>query len=75
MVFKQMKKSRLIVSGDFILFNSMSFGKPYIMDTTGAIYDRWLLLRDNYKILDKAFLYHILSSLFVFTQFSNLATA
>jgi type I restriction enzyme S subunit len=36
---KQMKKSRLVVSGDFILSNSMSFGKPYIMDTTGAIYD------------------------------------
>ena len=39
------KYSREVKEGDFILSNSMSFGKPYIMKTSGCIHDGWLLLR------------------------------
>jgi type I restriction enzyme S subunit len=48
------KYSRLVNVGDFILSNSMSFGKPYIMGTTGCIHDGWLLLgTSNVSELDK----------------------
>jgi type I restriction enzyme S subunit len=40
-----LKKSRLVEEGDFIMSNSMSFGRPYIMKTKGAIHDGWLLMR------------------------------
>ena len=31
-------KSRLVQEGDFLLSNSMSFGRPYIMRTSGCIH-------------------------------------
>ncbi len=69
-----LKKSRLVVEGDFILSNSMSFGKPYIMKTTGCIHDGWLLLRPKNDNLDKEFLYYVLGSAFVYEQFKNKAS-
>ncbi|MDQ3022346.1 MAG: restriction endonuclease subunit S [Bacteroidota bacterium] len=66
------KKSRMVYEGDFILSNSMSFGKPFIMKTTGCIHDGWLVIRKN-ELLDNNYLFYILSSSFVFKQFSNLA--
>ena len=70
-----LKKSRLVNEGDFILSNSMSFGRPYIMKTTGAIHDGWLVLREKKKnIIGKDYLYNILSSPYVFNQFDELAT-
>jgi type I restriction enzyme, S subunit len=39
------KQSRRVEIGDFILTNSMSYGKPYIMATTGYIHDGWFVLR------------------------------
>mgnify|MGYP001560546431 CR=1 FL=1 len=69
-----LKKSRLVVEGDFILSNSMSFGKPYIMQTTGAIHDGWLVLRPkNIDCFEMDYLYYILSSPNVFKQFDKLA--
>ncbi len=67
-------KTRLVNVGDFILSNSMSFGRPYIMKTTGCIHDGWLVLRQNgTKIFDTEFLYYLLSSTYVFNQFNSLA--
>ena len=56
------KKSRFVKEGDFILSNSMSFGRPYIVKTEGCIHDGWLVISDfnNYFIPD--FLYHLLNS-------------
>ncbi len=65
------KRSRMVYEGDFILSNSMSFGRPYIMQTTGCIHDGWLVLRQ--PKLDQNYLYHVLSSDFVFRQFDRLA--
>jgi restriction endonuclease S subunit len=67
-------KSRRVKPGDFILSNSMSFGRPYVMATDGCIHDGWLLLRDQSDLLDQDFLYNILGSNFVFAQFKQAAT-
>ena len=67
-------KSRRVKPGDFILSNSMSFGRPYIMATDGCIHDGWLLLRDQSDRLDQDFLYNILGSNLVFAQFEQAAT-
>lgn len=67
------KRSRLVNEGDFILSNSMSFGRPYIMGTSGCIHDGWLVLSPKDKRVDQDFLYHLLGSPFVFNQFDSLA--
>lgn len=67
-------KTRVVNDGDFILSNSMSFGRPYIMKTTGCIHDGWLVLKQNgKKIFETEFLYYLLSSPFVFQQFNSKA--
>ena len=65
-------KTRLVKPGDFILTNSMSFGRPYIMKTTGAIHDGWLLLRPKKNLIEE-FMYYFLSSDEVYEQFKRLA--
>jgi len=54
------KKSRIIHEGDFILSNSMSFGRPYISKITGCIHDGWLSISDFNKSFISDFLYHLL---------------
>jgi type I restriction enzyme S subunit len=67
-------KTRVVNEGDFILSNSMSFGRPYIMKTTGCIHDGWLVLKQNgKKIFETEFLYYLLLSPFVFQQFNSKA--
>ena len=66
------KRSRLVYEGDFILSNSMSFGRPYIMKTTGCIHDGWLVLRQ--PKVDQDYLYYVLGSDLVFVQFDRLAS-
>jgi len=67
-------KTRFVEEGDFLLSNSMSFGRPYIMKTTGCIHDGWLVLKENNTtMLDKDFLYHLLCSPYIFEQFDRLA--
>lgn len=67
------RKSRKVYKGDFILSNSMSFGRPYILDIDGCIHDGWLVLRDKENIFDKIFLYYYLSSPFIYQEFKRLA--
>jgi type I restriction enzyme S subunit len=66
------KRSRMVYEGDFILSNSMSFGRPYIMRTTGCIHDGWLVLHQ--PKVDPDYLYYVLSSDLVFDQFDRLAS-
>lgn len=66
-------RSREVFSGDFILSNSMSFGRPYIMRTDGCIHDGWLLLSNVPKNFDEDFLYNLLNSDYVQRQFESLA--
>jgi type I restriction enzyme S subunit len=65
-------KTRMVYPGDFILTNSMSFGRPYIIKTEGAIHDGWLLLRPD-KIISEEYLYYFLSSDDIYKQFKKLA--
>lgn len=67
------KRSRMVYVDDFILSNSMSFGRPYIMKTSGCIHDGWLVLRQREKQVEQDFLYYVLSSDLVFQQFDRLA--
>jgi type I restriction enzyme S subunit len=70
---KGAEQSRFVREGDFILTNSMSFGRPYIMKTTGYIHDGWFVLRLNDSI-DTEYFYYLLSSRFVQDQFVRLAS-
>ena len=67
------KKSRYVKSGDFLLSNSMSFGRPYILKIDGCIHDGWLVLRDKDNIFDKRFLYFYLSSKTTYQKFKSMA--
>ena len=69
-----LKKSRLVVEGDFLMSNSMSFGRPYIVKTKGAIHDGWLLMREKLDNTDKDFFYYLLSSNYMYQQFSSKAS-
>ncbi len=66
--------TRLVKEGDFILSNSMSFGRPYIVKINGAIHDGWLLIRitDKQQITTD-FLYQILGTKFLQEQYLRLA--
>ncbi|PVU64945.1 restriction endonuclease subunit S [Plesiomonas shigelloides] len=56
------KKSRVLSCGDFIISNSMSFGRPYILNIKGAIHDGWASISDFNETLNSDYLYHYLSS-------------
>ena len=64
-----LKKSRWVEEDEFLLSNSMSFGRPYILKTNGCIHDGWLVLRDYQKYLNIDFFYYVLSSENVQRQF------
>ena len=65
------KKSRFVKKGDFLLTNSMSFGRPYILNIDGCVHDGWLIISDYQKNYDIDFLYYMLSSEFTYLQFSK----
>ena len=67
------KKSRRVYQGDLILSNSMSFGRPYILQIAGCIHDGWLLIRDEKNIYDKRFLCYYLGSDNVIAQYKRFA--
>ena len=56
------KKSRILKKGDFIMSNSMSYGRPYILDIDGAIHDGWASISEFHNTLDSDFLYYYLTS-------------
>ena len=64
-------KSRFVHKGDFLLTNSMSFGRPYILNIDGCIHDGWLVFSDTSDVYFKDFLYYVLSSSFANKQFTG----
>ena len=66
-----MKKSRFVHKGDFLLTNSMSFGRPYILNIEGCIHDGWLVISNIYQLYSMDYLYYLLSSPFAHSQFSG----
>ncbi len=67
-------KSRFVHAGDFLLTNSMSFGRPYILNIDGCIHDGWLVLSDYQTAYDKGFLFYMLSSNFAYYQFCDVVS-
>lgn len=65
------KKSRQVHPGDFILTNSMSFGRPYISKIYGCVHDGWLVISDFSSDLDSNYLYHLLGSDFIQREFQR----
>ena len=65
--------SRYVKENDFLLSNSMSFGRPYILKTTGCIHDGWLVLSKYQESFIADYLYYLLSSSLVQNQFESLA--
>lgn len=66
-------KTRAVHPGDLLLSNSMSFGRPYILRIQGCIHDGWLVLSDKSGRCDSEFLYYLLRSQIVQSQFLSLA--
>jgi len=54
------EKSRWVHKGDFIMSNSMSFGRPYILNIDGCIHDGWLSIYGFEDVCLPDYLYHYL---------------
>jgi len=68
-----LSRSRMVNPGDFILSNSMSFGRPYIMKISGCIHDGWVVLSQISTDVDQDFLYYYLGSPNAYEQFDRFA--
>ena len=66
-----LSKSRLVHKGDFLLTNSMSFGRPYITNIDGCIHDGWLVISPIGTSYIQKFLYYLLSSGYAYSQFAE----
>lgn len=66
-------RSRYVKAGDFLLSNSMSFGRPYILRTEGCIHDGWLVIQDHQRAFDTEYLYYYLSTEAVLAQYTRYA--
>lgn len=66
-------RSRKVFKGDFLLSNSMSFGRPYILNVDGCIHDGWLVIQEYYDSFTTDYLYYALSSQYVLEQYCSMA--
>ncbi|MGY0559480.1 restriction endonuclease subunit S [Luteimonas sp. A277] len=66
-------RSRRVHPGDFLLTNSMSFGRPYILRTSGCIHDGWLVLSPKDSRTSQDYLHSALSSPSIYTEFARRA--
>lgn len=67
-------RSRFVNEGDFLLSNSMSFGRPYILKTKGCIHDGWLVIQNYQNHFDIEFLYYVLGSELILAQYKAMAS-
>lgn len=57
-----LNKTRVVSPGDLILSNSMSFGRPYILQISTCIHDGWIAVRKIDEKLVPDFLYYFILS-------------
>lgn len=62
------KKSVFVESGTLLLSNSMSFGRPYILNVDGCIHDGWLAITPNACFFKEYLYYALLASDWYFEQ-------
>ena len=67
-------RSRKVFPGDFILSNSMSYGRPYILKIEGCIHDGWLVLKEYQNTFNTEYLYYLLSSSIITNQYKSKAS-
>ena len=67
------KKSRKVSVGEIILSNSMSYGKPIILNIDGYIHDGWFVIRGFENSFDKSYLLQVLGSEWIQKQYKRLA--
>lgn len=65
------RKSVKVYKGNLILSNSMSYGRPYILNIDGCIHDGWLGITFNEDYINKDYFYYYLLNLHTF--FDNKA--
>ena len=65
--------SREVHKGDFLLSNSMSFGRPYILQIDGCIHDGWLAIQNYSETFDRDFLFYLLGSEAIQKQYLSMA--
>lgn len=53
-----LSKTRVVHPGDLILSNSMSFGRPYILQIKTCIHDGWIAITNIAEKTDRDFLYY-----------------
>ncbi|WP_247642437.1 restriction endonuclease subunit S [Brevibacterium aurantiacum] len=68
-------KSRRVLPGDFVLSNSMSFGRPYVSQIEGCIHDGWLAISAFEDSFERDYLYYLLRSTPVQEEFARRAGA
>ena len=66
-------RSRMVYKGDLILSNSMSYGRPYIMNIEGCIHDGWLVIQKYDRLFNREYLYYALSSDLTMRQYVAMA--
>lgn len=66
-------KSRRVGPGDFVLSNSMSFGRPYISKIEGYIHDGWLAISTFQESFVSDYLYYLLRSAPIQQEFARRA--
>lgn len=68
-----LSKTRVVAPGDLIMSNSMSFGRPYIMQMHSCIHDGWIAVTEINRKVDTEFVYYLISCDRSQTYFSNSA--
>jgi type I restriction enzyme, S subunit len=66
-------KTRMVREGDFLLTNSMSFGRPYILKISGCIHDGWLVLSPKVNEVFPDFFFYLLGSDTLYQEFAKRA--
>ncbi len=66
-------KTRVVNSGDLILSNSMSFGRPYILKIKTCIHDGWIAVSKIDNGIDRYYLYYLMMIPASQVYFSNNA--
>ena len=57
-----LSKTRVVNPGDLILSNSMSFGRPFILQISTCIHDGWIAVRRIDEKIIRDFLYYLILS-------------
>lgn len=68
-----LNKTRLVKKGELILSNSMSFGRPFILKIDTCIHDGWLAITEISELVDREFLYYLISGSHIQSKFQHLA--